>query len=66
MIEIKQRATNGNAFDDDDLVCYCFTYTKRDIENDFRENGRSLIYGRIASEKKVGGCNCAALNPKGI
>jgi len=61
MIDIEQKQTK-----DDDLVCYCFKYTKRDIENDFRENSRSLIYRRVASEKKSGGCNCATLNPKGI
>jgi hypothetical protein len=66
MIEIEVEQKNRNEFKENDLVCYCFKYTKRDIENDFRENGRSLINRRIASEKKSGGCNCATLNPKGI
>jgi hypothetical protein len=65
MIEIQLKKDNPNAFKDDDLVCYCFKYTKRDIENDFRENGRSLIHERIAEERKSGRCNCATLNPKG-
>jgi hypothetical protein len=65
MIEIEPKQTKRNAFMDDDLVCYCFKYTKRDIENDFRENGRSLIYRKVAAEKKSGVCNCATLNPKG-
>ncbi|PKN61613.1 MAG: BFD-like (2Fe-2S) protein [Deltaproteobacteria bacterium HGW-Deltaproteobacteria-15] len=46
-------------------IGYCFKYTKRDIENDWRENGRSLIYRKVAAEKKSGRCNCATLNPKG-
>ncbi len=49
----------------DDLVCYCFEYTRGDIEDDFLENGRSLILERIAAEKKRGACQCAARNPKG-
>jgi hypothetical protein len=52
-------------FKDNDLVCYCFKYTKKDIENDFDKNGRSLIYEKIASEKKAGGCNCTSKNPYG-
>lgn len=66
MIEIESKQAQGSAFRDDDLVCYCFKYTKRDIENDFRDNGRSLIYRRITAEKKLGGCNCSTLNPKGM
>jgi hypothetical protein len=65
MIEIELKQNKRNEFQDDDLVCFCFKYMKRDIENDFRENGRSLIYERIAAEKKSAGCNCASLNPKG-
>jgi hypothetical protein len=65
MMKIEPKQTRGVEFKDDDLVCYCFKYTKRDIENDFRENGRSLIYRKISTEKKSGGCNCAMLNPKG-
>jgi len=65
LIEIKPKFQNQNEFNDDDLVCYCFEYTKKDIENDFNKNGKSLIYEKIVSEKKAGGCNCALKNPKG-
>lgn len=65
MIEIESKQSKRNAFKDEALVCYCFKYTKSDIVNDFKENGRSLIYKRIAAEKKAGVCNCAMLNPKG-
>jgi len=65
MIEIELNYQKRNEFKDDDLVCYCFKHTKRDIENDFMKNGRSLIYEKIALEKKKGACNCAAENPKG-
>lgn len=52
-------------FNDEDIVCYCFGYTKKDIENDFEKNGRSLIYAKILLEKKSGGCQCASMNPSG-
>ncbi len=51
--------------DIDDLICYCFEYTKDDIEQDYIKNGRSLIMEKIAAEKKTGGCDCANKNPKG-
>jgi hypothetical protein len=66
MIEAKLKETKDSSPKDDDLVCYCFKYTRADIENDWRENGRSLIYRRISAARKSGGCNCAAVNPKGI
>jgi len=49
----------------DDLICYCFEYTTGDIEQDYINNGRSLILEKIAAEKKTGGCDCAIKNPKG-
>ncbi len=55
---------NDHDFQDDALVCYCFNYTKKQIENDYVENGRSVILEKIASEKKAGGCDCAIKNPK--
>ena len=51
--------------DIDDLICYCFEYTKDDIEQDYIKNGRSLIMDKIAAEKKTGECDCANKNPKG-
>jgi hypothetical protein len=41
-------------------ICYCFGYTRRDIEQDFITNNRSLILEKILAEKKAGGCDCAA------
>jgi len=65
MIEIKSSFPKRIRFNDEDLVCYCFVYTKKDIENDFIDNGRSLIYEKIVFEKKAGGCNCVSKNPSG-
>jgi hypothetical protein len=47
------------------LICYCFGYTTSDIERNIVENGKSTIMEKILSEKKAGGCQCAAKNPKG-
>ena len=54
-----------NEFQSDDLVCYCFKFTRNDIEQDYMKNGQSTIMAKIASEKKSGGCNCENKNPKG-
>ena len=48
-----------------DLICYCFGHSRSDIEQDFIENGQSLIMEKITVEKKTGGCDCANKNPKG-
>jgi len=54
-----------NVFKEDDLVCHCFQYTRKQIEEDWLQNGRSTILEKIAREKKAGGCDCANKNPKG-
>jgi len=48
----------------DDLICYCFEYTRGDIEQNYINNGRSMIMDNIMAEKKTGGCDCAIRNPK--
>lgn len=50
---------------DDETICFCFGYTKRDIADDLVKNGRSLILDKIVSEKAKGGCLCSLTNPKG-
>ena len=65
MMDIKSRFPAPKKFDDEDLVCYCFEYTKKDIEDDIVKNGKSLLYETIVLEKRGGGCNCATKNPSG-
>jgi hypothetical protein len=65
MIEIGNCSRETGEFRDNDLVCHCFGYTRKDIEKDYLDNGCSLIQEKIAFEKKAGGCNCAVKNPKG-
>ena len=64
MIEIEPCPHERNEFKDDDLASYCFGYTKKDIERDYLDNTRSLIYEKIVFEKKAGGCNCTKKNPE--
>lgn len=51
-------------FESDELVCFCFEFTRHDIEQDYIKNGQSMIMAKIASEKASGGCDCAIKNPK--
>jgi hypothetical protein len=48
-----------------DYICFCFEYTRQDIEEDLNKNGQSLIMEKIMAEKKFGNCQCATKNPKG-
>ncbi len=52
-------------FHDDDLICYCFAYTKKNIETDYIKNGYSTILEKIKKEKSINGCSCEVKNPKG-
>ena len=52
-------------FKENDLICYCFQLTRKQIEQDYVANGHSVILEKITSEKKAGGCDCARKNPKG-
>lgn len=65
MMKIETFKQERSVFKEDDLVCHCFQYTRGEIENDYRDNGRSMILDKIANEKKTGGCDCAKKNPKG-
>ena len=65
MTEIMHHSQGRDDLKDGDLVCYCFGYTKKDIENDYLKNGRSVIIEKITCEKKAEGCDCAQRNPKG-
>lgn len=65
MVNLSLLDPDNSEFKDTDLVCFCFQYTKEQIEKDYMDHGRSTILDRIAHEKKTGGCNCAEKNPKG-
>jgi hypothetical protein len=65
MIKIDPFQKERNVFEENDLVCFCFHHTRKEIEKDYMDNGRSIILDKIANEKKTGGCDCARKNPKG-
>ncbi len=46
-------------------VCYCFGFTRTDIEKDIAETGHSTVAERIKAEVKSGNCACEVKNPSG-
>jgi hypothetical protein len=46
-------------------VCYCFGFTRKDIENEIEETGGSAVADRISAEVKAGRCACEMKNPSG-
>lgn len=46
-------------------VCYCFGFTRKDIEDEIAETGRSTVAERISAEVKAGNCACEIKNPSG-
>ena len=46
-------------------VCYCFGFTREEIENEITETGRSTVAERITAEVKAGNCACEVKNPSG-
>jgi hypothetical protein len=46
-------------------ICYCFGFTRKDIENEIAETGRSTVADRITAEVKAGNCACEVKNPSG-
>lgn len=49
----------------DDLVCFCFGHTRRNIEEDYLAYGQSTILTHILADKKADRCECSVKNPKG-
>ena len=46
-------------------VCYCFGFTRKEIQREVVETGRSTILDRIKTEVKAGNCACEVKNPSG-
>lgn len=46
-------------------VCYCFGFTRKDIQDEVAETGRSTVLDRITEEVKAGRCACELKNPSG-
>jgi hypothetical protein len=65
MIAIDPFTPEESVLKENDVVCHCFHYTRKQIETDYLGSGRSKILEKITNEKKTGGCDCARKNPKG-
>jgi len=46
-------------------VCYCFGFTRADIQREIAETGDSTVANRISAEVKAGNCACEVKNPSG-
>jgi hypothetical protein len=46
-------------------ICYCFGFTRKDIEDEIAASGRSTVGERISAEVKQGNCACEVKNPSG-
>jgi hypothetical protein len=46
-------------------VCYCFGFTRADIQKEITETGDSTVANRISAEVKAGNCACEVKNPSG-
>lgn len=46
-------------------VCYCFGFTRKDIEDEIDETGASTVGDRITAEVRAGRCACEVKNPSG-
>ncbi len=46
-------------------LCYCFGFTRKDIEDEIAETGRSTVADRITAEVTAGRCACEVKNPSG-
>ncbi len=47
-------------------LCYCFDWTREDIEADIRRDGTTGIPERIKGKIRAGLCNCDTMNPRGV
>jgi NAD(P)H-nitrite reductase large subunit len=46
-------------------ICYCFGFTRQDIQEEIRATGQSTVAKRIAAEVEAGRCACHIKNPSG-
>ncbi len=46
-------------------VCYCFGFTRKDIQDDIAKTGNSTLADQITAEVKAGNCACEVKNPSG-
>jgi hypothetical protein len=47
------------------MVCYCFSFTARQIADDLAMHGRSTVREYIRGQVRAGCCRCETTNPSG-
>jgi hypothetical protein len=47
-------------------VCYCFGWTREQIDDEIHRTGKSLAVEDIANKIKTTGCDCQRNNPSGV
>ena len=47
-------------------ICYCFGFSRADIEREIAESGECTIAARITLGVKAGTCACETKNPAGV
>ena len=50
--------------DQDEILCYCFGFTRRDIVDDLRRHGSSTLLKKITHAKLSGLCQCVDTHPE--
>jgi len=46
-------------------ICYCFGFSKKDIEDEIRSTGKSTVAERITEEVEADRCACEVKTPSG-
>ena len=63
-VDVKVRV--GIKEDEDPVpLCYCFDYTRADVQREMEELGTPHIPGKIKAEVQAGFCACEVKNPSG-
>ena len=53
-----------NSINHNDILCYCFGFTRKDIADDLRQHGTSTLLKKITQAKISGKCRCADTHPE--
>lgn len=53
-----------NHDDHNEILCYCFGFTRKDIMDDLRQHGTSTLLTKITNAKLSGKCRCVDTHPE--
>ncbi|WP_300670383.1 hypothetical protein [Desulfoluna sp.] len=49
---------------DDETLCYCFGFTRKEIVDDLKQHGTSTLLTNITHAKRAGECRCMETHPE--